>query len=213
MLFFNQKNPMKKYLFFIVVLVSVLSSCKNDKKIEENSNQAIVSTKSGNPNNAVKSNSDEVSLPNPCDLISVKQLSEVLDVDKNLIEIKSTANAGKYSTSCALSWENVENGSDSKLFLILQSNPLPDDIEEWAKSFIEAKIENGDMGYPNNGTPYIYEPIKGFDGLVAYNDELRRVYWQAKGDLTIAIYYNAGFTESNRKRFAAKIAKIMNRNL
>lgn len=220
-MFFNQNNPMKKYFVFIIAIMLLFGSCKNDKKIEEGSSQHSMTKKSVNPKNKTSGNKsakvnntmDENQLYNPCDIISMKELGEVLDVDESLINIKNVTNSGKYSSACSVIWENVENGSQNKMFFILQTNPLPEDIDDWARSFIKAKIENGDMGYPNNGKPYKYVPIDGFDDLVAYNDELKRVYWKSEGDYTIAIYYNAGFTESNRKYYAAKIAKIMNKNL
>ena len=164
------------------------------------------------PNSDGLSDEGLLQLYKPCGLISLDQLSEIMELSHSTINIKNTANAGKYSSSCFLTWENVANGSQSRMFLMLQANPLPGEFPDWSKSFIEAKIKNGDNGYPNTGKPYKYKPVKGFSDS-AYNDELKRIFWRVNGDYVLAVYYNAGFTSENRVFYAEKFAKIMNENL
>lgn len=227
---------MKKSILIIIIGFLFFAGCGNDKKVPvgndknvpventkkvpvENDNISGLSTsiKEGESEKSeeVKSEMGENinSLLNPCDLITTDELSKVFGFGSDKIKVKNTNNSGKYSNSCFLSWENVEEGSKSRMFLMLQTNPLPGEFEDWAKSFIDAKISSGDMGYPDKGEPYKYKTISKFGIDAAYSEELKRVYWKANKEYVLAIFYNAGFSSKNRKRYAAKIAKIMNANL
>lgn len=216
---------MKKYLLFFLLGFLMFSACKNDGKISDQGGESTGMT-ANKTNNSLKrgdnpkeniSNTNEddegiMPLFNPCSLISTREIAKIMDIDPSSIQIKNSASSGKYSRSCFLSWENIDNGSKNRMFLMLQTNPLPGDFEDWAKSFIEAKKTNGDMGYPNMGKPYLYETVDGFDDVCAYNDELKRVFWRVNDEYVMAIFFNAGLTSNSRKKYALKIAKIMNKN-
>lgn len=211
---------MKKCIFILIASLLFFTGCKNDEKVPVENKKDVglnANTTSGanNVNEEVKQVVAEntISLYNPCELITLDEISQIFGLPSTAIEIKNTSNAGKYSNSCFLSWENVEQGAKNRMFLMLQINPLPGEFEDWSNAFIQSKIENGDMGYPDKGKPYKYKSVSDFGVDVAYNDELKRIYWKANEEYVLAIFYNAGFSSKNRQRYAAKIAKIMNENL
>ncbi len=207
---------MKKVILLLFTGMILFTACKNDPEIKSGDNDKPASTEKAQDRKIVNKNNDGTELAplyNPCSLISVDELADILDISPSQLKIKPTSSSGTFSRSCFLTWENVENGRKNSMFLMLQTDPIPGDFEDWAQSFLEAKISTGDMGYPNSSLPYKYEKIEGMDGLSAYNDELKRVFWKFNKDYVLAIFYNASLTEKNRKENAIKIAKIMNKNL
>ncbi len=208
---------MKKVILLLMMGVLFFTACKNDSQIKSgNDDNTSSSTVNVNDRKTVNKNDNGTELAplfNPCSLISVDELADIMNISPSQLKIKPTSSSGTFSKSCFLTWENVENGRKNTMFLMLQTDPIPGDFEDWAQSFLEAKINTGDMGYPNSSMPYKYKKIEGIDGLSAYNDELKRVFWKYNKDYVLAIFYNAAFTEKNRKEYAIKIAKIMNGNL
>ena len=215
----RKKNLMKKSVLFLFVGLFFIASCKKDPKVKTDDkaqSAPVTSVNKVKSDGDVNKNEDGTELAplyNPCSLISVEELADILNISPGQIKVKPTSSSGSFSRSCFLSWENMENGAKNSMFLMLQTDPIPGDFEDWAKSFIEAKITNGDMGYPDTETPYKYEPVEEIEGLSAYNDELRRVFWKFDKDYVMAIFYNAGLTTKNRKDYAVKISKIMNKNM
>ena len=208
---------MKKVILLLIIGTIFFTACKNDPEIKSgNTEDKTASTVKTSDRGTINKNDDGTELAplfNPCSLISVNELAEILNISPSQLKIKPTSSSGTFSRSCFLTWENVENGRKNSMFLMLQTDPIPGDFEDWAQSFLEAKISTGDMGYPNSSMPYKYEKVEGMDGLSAYNDELKRVFWKYNKDYVIAIFYNAGLSTQNRKEYAKKIAVIMNKNM
>lgn len=208
---------MKKVILLLMMGMIFFTACKNDPEVKTgNEGKTPLSSPKVSDKASVNKNDDGTELAplfNPCSLISVEELADILDVSPAQLKIKPTSSSGTFSRSCFLTWENVDNGGKNSMFLMLQTDPIPGDFEDWAQSFIEAKISTGDMGYPNSSMPYKYEKIEGMDDLSAYNDELKRVFWKFNKDYVMAVFYNAGLTAKNRKEYAKEIAKIMDKNL
>jgi len=208
---------MKQVILLLMIGMISFTACKNDPEVKSGDNEKSTASSANIPDGkTINKNDDGTELAplfNPCSLISVEELADILNVSPSQLKIKPTSSSGTFSRSCFLTWENVENGSKNSMFLMLQTDPIPGDFEDWAQSFLEAKIETGDMGYPNSSMPYKYEKVEGMDELSAYNDELKRVFWKYNKDYVMAIFYNSSFSEKNRKDYAVKIAKIMNRNM
>ncbi len=201
---------MKKIILLLLSALLVFS-CKNDTEMKDaDSNTAITpkqEKKTEKKANVQQNNlQKESKLVNPCALISLEDLSKILGVDKNSISF-SNNNSGQYSKICGIAWEG-----GSKIHISVQSNPLPEEIQDFGKSFIDSKIENGDMGYPAGGKPYKYEKLTGFDDLAAYNENLKRIFWKYNSDYVFSIYFNAGLSTPERKKYALDISKIINKN-
>ncbi len=204
---------MNKYIILLLGLF-LITSCKNDVKVESIKKEEPakkVEVKSEQVADKSKQNADK--LFNPCSLISEDELADILEVSKDNISIKNLPASGTFSRSCFVRWENVDNGSQRKMFLVIQTNPEPEEIEDWGHSFLNAKKTSGDIRYPDSGKPYRYKSIDGFDKEVAYNDDLKKVFWKINKDYVGAIFFNAGLTSHTRKRYASEIAKILSENL
>ncbi len=191
----------------------VVFSCKNDTKVKDvvDSSSSITQKEEKKADNKADISQNNLQKDNkivsPCALIGVKDLSKILGVDKNSIRFSDNNNSGQYSKICGIVW-NDEN----RIHLSIQSNPLPGEITDFGKSFIDSKIENGDMGYPAGGKPYKYERLEGFDDIAAYNEDLKRVFWKYNSDYVFSIYFNAGLSTSKRKKYALEISKVINKN-
>lgn len=208
-------GQMKNISLLFLIGFFVFVSCKNDPKVPGNNNEQQKEVKKIE-NTETRTNDDGTELAplyNPCSLVSIDELSKVLDISPSNIKIKPSGGSGSYSKSCFISWENIDNGSKNSMFLMLQTDPIPGDFEDWAKSFIEAKINTGDMGYPNTGMPYKYEKVEGLGNISAYNDELKRFFYRYNKDYVIAIFYNAGMTKKNRIEKSKKIIELLKNGL
>ena len=205
---------MNRYFIFFMGLF-LFVSCKSDVKVDDIKKETtVVKNKPVAKTTSEENKQEDVAkLVNPCSLISKEQLADILGVSAENISIKNLAATGTYSRSCFLRWENVENGSQRSMFFVLQTDPLPGDFEDWAHSFIDAKKTSGDIRYPDSGKPYKYKSIDGFEKEVAYNDDLKKVFWKIDKDYVGAIFFNAGLTSHNRKLYASEIAKIISKNL
>jgi len=205
---------MNRYFIFLLGLF-LFVSCKSDVKVDDVKKETTAVKNEPAAKTSPEENKQEnvATLVNPCSLISREQLAEILEIPVENISIKNLPASGTYSRSCYLRWENVENGSQRSMFLVLQTDPLPGDFEDWAHSFLDAKKTSGDIRYPDSGKPYKYKSIDGFDKEVAYNDELKKVFWKIDKNYVGAIFFNAGLTSHNRKLYAAEIAKIISKNL
>jgi len=201
------------FIFFLGLFLFV--SCKSDVKVDDVKKETTAVKNEPAAKAAPEENKQEnvAKLVNPCSLISKEQLADILGVSAENISIKTLPASGTYSRSCFLRWENVENGSQRSMFFVLQTDPLPGDFEDWAHSFLDAKKTSGDIKYPDSGKPYKYISIDGFDKEVAYNDDLKKVFWKIDKDYVGAIFFNAGLTSHNRKLYASEIAKIISKNL
>ena len=205
---------MNKYIILLLGLFLIVS-CKNDVKVERNvkKEEPVAKVEPKSEQLEDKSQQTTAKLFNPCSLISVDELAGILEVSSDKISIKNLPASGTFSRSCFLRWENVDNGSQRSMFLVVQTDPLPGDFEDWAHSFLDAKKTSGDIRYPDSGKPYRYKSIDGFDKEVAYNDDLKKVFWKINKDYVGAIFFNAGLTSHTRKRYASEIAKILSENL
>ncbi len=201
------------FLFFIGLFLFV--SCKSDVKVKDIKKDTSVEEVAKESKTEKDNNLQEnvALLVSPCSLISKDELGEILGVSESQISIKVLPASGTYSRSCFLKWENVDNGSRRSMFLVLQTDPLPGEFEDWAHSFIDAKKNSGDIRYPDSGKPYRYKSIEGYDGEIAYNDDLKKVFWKINKDYVGGIFFNAGLTVHNRKLYGVEIAKIISKNL
>ncbi len=197
-----------KKIIPLILSVFVVFACKNDTKVKDvASSQTLTQKEEKKVEDKVDNSQKDNNIISPCSLIGIEELSKILKVDKNSIKFSDNSHSGQYSKICGVVW-----GDNNRIHFSLQSNPLPGEIDDFGKSFIDSKIENGDMGYPAGGKPYKYEKLSGFDDVAAFNKDLRRVFWKYNPDYVFSIYFNAGFSSSKMKKYALDISKIVNKN-
>ena len=212
---------MRNIITLLIVGTVFLFSCKDNNKsagttgtsdttlkADSNKNKAYDEPEG---NDVKEANKEIANLVDPLKLIKIDDLEKIMKSKFENTKIKCTK-SGKFSRSCFIKWEDGKNGTIKNMFIMLQTSPIPDEFEDWAHSFIEAKIKTGDMSYPNTDAPYIYKPIKNMDIESAYNKELNRVYWKYNKDYVFAIFYNIHESDKAQIEYAKKIAELMNKN-
>ncbi len=200
-----------KKIALLILSIFIFFSCKNDPKVKDvtpdteiKKEEKKIEKKSEVSQNNLQGDSELIS---PCMLIGVNDLSKILGVDKNSISFSNNNHSGQFSKICGIVWDEV-----NRIHITLQSNPLPGEINDFGKSFIESKIENGDMGYPARDKPYKYEKLSGFDDIAAYNKTLKRVFWRYNSDYVFSVYFSSGLNASEMKKYALEISKVVNKN-
>ncbi len=207
---------------FILSVFLIFASCKNDEAVKnqvkspvttkEEKKAKITGKKDTKDAKDIKNTKDNNSkLVSPCLLIGNKDLADILGLDAKDISISGGRGSGPSSKSCSVSWGKPGEVRNI-IHLSIQMNPLPGEFENFGEAFINSKIKNGDMGYPNEGKPYKYQKLDGYNSLAAYNDDLRRLYWNHGEEYVFSIYYNAGLDSKTRKKHGLKIAKILDSN-
>jgi len=215
---------MKNYIILSLFVAFILNTgCKNKGKGDNNSSLPLSTakdkkavSKAGKQDQNASADSlqeakTNTGLVDPLKLISIKDLEEIMGPKFENKQIKCTK-SGKFSRSCFIKWEDDKTGAIKSMFILLQTNPMPDEFEDWGHSFIDAKLKTGDLSYPNTNTPYIYKPVKGIREEAAYNNDLNRIYWKYNKDYVFAIFFNTGESGKKQIEYAKKIAKIINKN-
>ncbi len=150
-------------------------------------------------------------LPHSCHLMTEAYIGKVIGVDPGYISVKD--GSGKTATtqsSCFFRWDHEGQGNTGVLIQV-QTNPLPDEFEDWASYYISAKRNQGDKS-PDGASTYRYKEFLGIGVAGAYNYDLSRYYWRDTKDRVFMVAFNLPSTEEEQLAWAGKLAKEVMRN-
>jgi len=145
-------------------------------------------------------------LLNPCRAITTREIAELFDIPQESITM-SNGNKGKVkedkSTSCFWRWGN------EGIVVQISSNPLPDEVSDWATRYMNTKKSNGEKTLGDSNASFIFKDFDGPGSHNIYNREMARFYSSNGEDMIIALIYNGNMEAKKQLRSAQEIlAKI-----
>mgnify|MGYP000170553833 CR=1 FL=1 len=150
-------------------------------------------------------------LPDACTLVNEEFIGKTISVNSDAITIKDgSISATSTARSCFFRWEH-KGIPNSGVLIQIQENPLPDEINDWAAYFIQAKIHSGDTD-PTGGTNFKYKPFEGIGVTGAYNYEMHRYFYRTEDDKVFLIAFNISATEQEELKWAKAIGKEIFKN-
>jgi len=151
-------------------------------------------------------------LPEPCTLVSSKELSNIFNVSESDINFKQgMAGQGQdFTKSCFITWE--KDGERLGFLLQVMKNPLYGEFDGWATSYVNVLSENGEMSYPDN-IAHKYESISGLGDAGVYNKDLGKVYWRYGDDMVVGLIFRDDSHKTGLKKTSLKLGKIIQDNL
>lgn len=149
-------------------------------------------------------------VPDACTLVSPAFVGKVIGVDPAYIALRDgSGKAGSNQSSCFFKWEHDGIGN-AGILIQAQTNPLPDEFDDWASYYINAKRNQGDKS-PDGIATYRYKNFTAIGVSGAYNYELARYYWRDTKDRVFMVAFNIPATEEVQLGWAEKLAKeVMN---
>jgi hypothetical protein len=178
---------MKNYLVWLFLGFTVLiTSCKNDKSVEQGSDAGTIESQDLNGNPAKE-------LLDPCLLISIEEIGGIFSVDPKIIQVKNDQFSGDFSKSCNIKWDDSAKGVTYSMLLILQSNPIIGEIDDWASSYIGSRINTGEKSFPDNGATIKYKKFEGIQSESAFDSESNKLYWKINKDYVFAVFLSDSF--------------------
>jgi len=145
-------------------------------------------------------------LPDACTLVNEEFIGNTIEVNSDAITIKDgSISSTSTARSCFFRWEH-KGVPNSGVLIQIQENPLPEEINDWAAYFIQAKIHSGDTD-PSGGTNFKYKPFEGIGVTGAYNYDMHRYFYRTEDDKVFLIAFNISATEQEELKWAKAIGK------
>jgi hypothetical protein len=196
---------MKEYpVFFLLVLLLSLNSCKNDPDASKKSDEA------GQTEDSFTEPS-RLPLFDPCIFMSVNEAAKIFGIDPTIIEIRENQFSGDFARSCNFRWTDPMDGGIYSVLLIMQSNPLPEELDDYSGAYINAKLESGDRS-ADSDLVVNYVKLDGVEGETAYQPENFRLYWKANNNYTMSAYLSPSFQYDKVKDHLTDIFLTVSKN-
>lgn len=153
-------------------------------------------------------------IPKISSIVSAERVSQLVEVEVDKIKIKEVLNKknpGKLR-SCFYKWVEAGN-EDAGLFIQIQSNPIGEELPNWAEKYMESKYQSGEMSYPSDGKKYKYTKINNLGIEGAFCHELGKVIWRPDNDHIVSVVDNYKVSDKKRINTAKAISQIINPQL
>ncbi len=150
-------------------------------------------------------------LPSACGLISEDFIGSTIGVDVGSINMKDgTSSASEHARACFFRWDH-KGVANSGVLIQIQENPLPDEIDDWAAYYIQAKINQGETN-PNTMESTRFKPYKELGISGAYNYEMQRYLWRTDNDKVFMIAFNLRASEKEQLSWAKTLGEEIMKN-
>lgn len=198
---------MKKFpLVLIFGLLSIVFGCKNDKNTDD------ISVNEENVDKGISSSSKGL-LFDPCSLISIEKLGEIFVIDPKILALKKDQYSGDFSRSCNIKWSDPADGATYSMLIIMEANPVPGEIDDWASSYLSSRLQNGEKSFPDNGKPIKYVKFEGIDSESAYNVESKKLYWKINKDYVMAVFMSDSFKPDKAIQYLTNLHEVLTKNI
>lgn len=165
-----------------------------------------------NPPQKAEPPKNENALPSTCGLVSPEFIGKLIGVPADPIVVKDgSAKNSNYQRACFFKWA-YNNVPNSGVMVQLSSNPVPDDLPDWASYYISTKKNNGDKA-PDGSATYRYKDFPDVGVAGAYNYDLGRYYFRTEKDHVIGVLFNLQASEAEQLLWATKIGQEVLKNL
>jgi len=193
-----------KNMFFILLMLAAFVSCKNEPKTEDAEAKEQADSTDVNSGLTIS----PIDLPDPCTILSADDIAKLFGVDpKSVTSSKADMNGSQgFSESCFLSWD--QKGKNMGLFIQFQKNPLHGEIENYAGGYINALVENGEVGYPDN-TPNRYIRMSGVGVDAAYSEVLGKFVARKDDEVVLVMFLRNDAQKKDIKSIGSKVAEVI----
>lgn len=150
-------------------------------------------------------------LPATCQFLSEAFLGRYFKTDASAIKVKDASSPKtKYVRSCFFKWDNGVI-ANSGIFLQIQENPFPDEIPNYATSFISSKKEKGEQMMAEEIIKYEYKDFDaGDEGC--YSDEQGKFYWRVGDEYVFMLALNLGMDKKSERRYGTDLIREIMKN-
>lgn len=150
-------------------------------------------------------------LPDACSLVNDEFIAKTIGVNPRAIETKDGSNAAsQHARSCFFRWDH-KGVANSGILVQIQENPLPDEIDNWASYYIQAKIHQGETN-PNTMESFKFKKLDNIGESGAYNYDMHRYLWRTDNDKVIMIAVNIRATEAEELNWVYAIGEEVMQN-
>ncbi len=154
---------------------------------------------------------DALPLQDPCSLISDQYLAELMKIDVQSINVKLGSSPSQTAAqSCFFRWDH-DGVPNSGVLVQVQKNPLPDEIDDWATYYIQAKLHGGDKD-PQSGEAFKYKKFEGVGKAGAYSHQMHRYLWRTDKNRVFLLAFNLDVTAEEELRLAKEISQEVMKN-
>lgn len=166
-------------------------------------------------NEAVKRSAGKVVRPegqllNPCRAITTREIAELFDLPQESVSM-SMGNKGKVkedtSTSCFWRWGN------EGVVVQISSNPLPDEVEDWATRYMNTKKSSGEQSLGDSQESFVFKDFDGPGTYNIYNRNTGRYYASQGEEIIVALIFNGNMDAKKQMRSAKVILEKIFENM
>ena len=166
----------------IITLLAVLfalSSCKQDAPVLPSEGEI-------NPVNSII----QAELPYACDIISNKEMMEILDMGIALDVLDGNRNlTSETSSSCFYKWDDPKYDA-SGVMIQVNRNPLPDEIPDFVLKYMNNKRWEGENSSDDPNISFKYSDLEGLPFPAIYNRETFKYYFGIKNTFLCSVAFN-----------------------
>jgi len=144
-----------------------------------------------------KSKTDYTKVPNACQLVSDEFIAKTVGVNVQAINVKDGSSpASSHARACFFRWDH-DGIPNSGVMIQIQTNPLPEEIPDWASYYIQAKLNSGDVKPDGSGT-FKYKRLEGVGVTGAYNYDMHQYLFRTKDGKVVGVAFN--LHDANEKK-------------
>jgi hypothetical protein len=150
-------------------------------------------------------------LPDACSLVDDAFIAKTVGVNPAAVETKDgSSSASQHARSCFFRWDH-KGVANSGILVQIQENPLPEEIDNWASYYIQAKIQQGETN-PSTMESFKYKKLENIGESGAYSYEMHRYLWRTDNDKVFMVAVNIRATEEEELKWVYAIGEELMQN-
>ncbi len=154
---------------------------------------------------------EDYPLKSACDLITIAQISKIMDVPAASITIKDgSSKKNPHARNCFFRWSTADN-PNAGILIQVSENPMPEEFPDWSTAYVKAQKESG-ANLPTGGVSYKFKDFAGVGNEGAYNFDLSRYCWNTDQEHVFTLAFNVTSIEAIQLIWAEKIGKEITKN-
>ncbi len=153
-----------------------------------------------------KATINDAGLPEPCELITIEELSRIFRISQDAISIKDASDAAApHTVSCFFRWDAGAYDNQGILIQVMK-NPIPEEFEYWVSTFVSSKRTKGEQTFMGEPLNFKYKDYPGYGDDGSYSYELGKYFWRIGEEKVFMIAFKVdGLLENQQVDYANKI--------
>jgi len=150
-------------------------------------------------------------LPDACSLVDDAFIAKTVGVNPLAVETKDGSNsASQHARACFFRWDH-KGVANSGILVQIQENPLPEEIDNWASYYIQAKIQQGETN-PSTMESFKFKKLENIGESGAYSYDMHRYLWRTDNDKVFMVAVNIRATEEEELKWVYAIGEELMQN-